>query len=147
MKFMVLGNFDSKMIVKFRMLFTVKDWRYARYQIISIGLIVVVVIYPALYSIAQSLPMGYEIFAPIVYILAGVLLLLALSIWWRIINTKEVKRSLFEEFEMKRENVRVQIAERKKDKEKDIKRYRDEARKELDRLEEELLAMKDRLDK
>ena len=147
MKFMVLENFDSKMIVKFRMLFTVKDWRYARYQIISIGLIVVVVIYPALYSIAQSLPMGYEIFAPIVYILAGVLLLLALSIWWRIINTKEVKRSVFEESEMKRENLRVQIAERKKDKEEDIKRYRDEARKELDRLEEELLAMKDRLDK
>jgi hypothetical protein len=41
----------------------------------------------------------------------------------------------------------VQIAERKKDKEEDIKRYREEATKEFDRLEEELLAMKDRLDK
>jgi len=44
--------------------------------------------------------------------------------------------------------LRVQIAERKKNKEEDIKRYREEARKEFDRLvEEELLAMKDRLDK
>lgn len=146
-KFMVLENVDSRMTVKFRMLFTVKDRRYALYQIISIGLIVVIVIYPALYSIAYSFPMGYEIFASIVYILTGGFLLLALSIWWRIIDRTELKRSVFEEFEIEREKLRVQIAERKKDKDEDIEGYRDEARKELDKLQEQLLLMKDRLDK
>ncbi len=122
------------MTVKFRMLFTVKDRRYALYQIISIGLIVVVVIYPALYSIASSFPMGYEIFAPIVYILTGVLLFLPLSIWWKIIDTKEVRRSVREEFEMEMEKERVRIDEPKKDKEEDINRYRQEEEEKLDRL-------------
>ena len=87
-KFYVLEGLDSKMTVKFRMLFTVKDWRYALYQIISIGLIVVVIFYPALFSIAQ------KNFAPIVYIFTGVLLFLLLFKWWKFIDTKEVRRSV-----------------------------------------------------
>jgi hypothetical protein len=71
-KLYVLGNVDPKMTVKFRMLFTVKDSRYALYQMISIGVIVVVVLYPALLLIAE------RNFAPIVYIFTCVLLFLLL---------------------------------------------------------------------
>lgn len=127
-KFYVLEGVDSKMTVKFRMLFTVKDWRYALYQIISIGLIVVIVFYPALFSIDH----GY--FAPIVYSFTGVLFFLFLFGWWEIINMKEEKRSVLEEFEMEMEKLRVLIDEPKKDKEEVINQYRHEACEKLERL-------------
>ncbi|HYY68011.1 MAG TPA: hypothetical protein VE572_06670 [Nitrososphaeraceae archaeon] len=107
------------------MLFTVKDWRYALYQIISIGVIVAVVLYPALLSIAD------KNFAPIVYIFTGVLLFLFLFGWWKIIDRKEVRRSVLEEFEMEMEKERVRIGEPKKDKAEVINRYREEAMEKL----------------
>ena len=68
------------------------------------------------------------------YSYTPVLLFLALSIWWRIIDTKEVRRSVLEEFEMEMENLRVQIGEPKKDKEEDIERYRDDAKEKREKL-------------
>jgi amino acid permease len=117
-------------------LFTVKDWRYALYQIISIGLIVVVVFYPALVSIA------HETFAPIVYSFTGVLLFLFLFGWWEIIDWREVRRSVREESEMEMEKERVRIDEPKKDKLEDINLYRDEVDEKLKRLRSTVISGK-----
>jgi hypothetical protein len=135
-KFYVLGSLDSKMTVKFRKLFTVKDWRYALYQIISIGLIVVVIFYPALFSISQ------ESFAPIVYAFTGILLFLFLFGWWEFIDKREVRRSVFEEFEIEMEKERARVDLPKKDKEEVIDLYRDEAEEKLKRLRRTVIGNK-----
>src|SRR5215216_4386903 len=106
------------------------------YQIISIGLIVVVIFYPALFSIAQ------KNFAPIVYIFTGVLLFLLLFKWWKFIDTKEVRRSVLEEFEMEMQKERVRIGEPKKDNLKDINRNRREAREKLETLRRTIISNK-----
>jgi hypothetical protein len=133
-KLYVLGDVDPMLKVKFRMFITVKDQKYASYQLISIGLIVGVVFYPAFLS--QPF---YTILAGIVYILTGVLLYL----WWKSINLKEVRRSIWERFEMEMENERGKIDSSKKDKKEEINRYEYEAREELKKL----IAEKDSLEK
>jgi hypothetical protein len=97
-------------------------------------LIVGVVFYPAFLS-----QPSYTILAGIVYILTGVLLYL----WWKSINLKEVRRSVWERFEMEMENERGKIDASKKDKKEEINRYEYEAREELKKL----IAEKDSLEK
>jgi hypothetical protein len=127
-KFYVLGDVDPKMTVKFRMLFTVKDRKFVVYQLILIGLIVVVVFYPALLS-----PTIHRIYAGIVYVSTGGLLFL----WLKIIDMKELRRSVSEGFEMEKEKQRVRIAEPKKDKKEKIKFYQHQASDEVKSLHEQ----------
>jgi hypothetical protein len=123
-KFYVLGDLDSTLKVRFRMLLTVKDRKYALYQIISIGFIVVIVFYPALLS------QLYTIQVSIVYFLTGVFLLW----WYRHIDVKEKRRSEWEKREMKIENEREKIRKKKQSEKKDLDRFGVKADKELERL-------------
>jgi hypothetical protein len=133
-KLYLLGGVDPKLKVKFRMFITVKDQKYAFYQLMSIGVIVGIAFYPALLS---QLP--YIILAGIVYILTAVLLYLL----WKRINSKEVRRSVRERFEIEMEKERGKIGELTKDKKEDIDPYVKEAVEEL----KELRAKKDSLEK
>ena len=126
-KFYLLGDLDSTLKVRFRMLLTVKDRKYTLYQIISIGFIVVIVFYPALLSQLYPLP----ILTSIVYFLTGMFFF----VWWYYyIDVKEKRRSELEKREIKIEKKTEKIRKKKQIEKKDLDRFGVEADKELERL-------------
>jgi hypothetical protein len=104
MKFQVLAGHDSKLNVKFRMFFTVKDQKYALAQIFLIGLMVVILSSPAL--------LFYSNFRYSIYVYS--ITALALFLLWKAIDEREIRRSEFEKSEMKIVPLRERLRKTKK---------------------------------